>query len=175
MSRVAAVEIVKLGKEHTFDSFGCGNSKLNSFLKKYARQHHELGYSVTFLASTPDEPEAIGYITMNASNITLAEFETNVVEGIDIPKFFNMPTLHVGRVAVVTKYQGKGIGKRLLQHAFKVALDAHNVGAGIYAVDLWLDNEGLKAYYPQLGFKPVTAGSSHYYIPLNTIRKANEA
>lgn len=175
MSNVPAIQIVRLDASHDVSSFDSDEDEIDSFITDRAKRHQEIGYSATFVAVHEGDSKVVGYVSLSASCIKLAEFEDKIVRGLEVP-FFPMPTLHVGRIGVTKKYQGNGIGSDLLQLAFQVAIDAHEqIGVGIFAVDLHLANEKLQAYYPKFGFKPVKRRSKHYYLPLGTIRTATEA
>ena len=57
----------------------------------------------------------------------------------------------LGRLAVDKSFQGLGIGKSLLRHAFESAVEVSNK-TGIYAIYTQAKDEDAKKYYQKRGF-----------------------
>lgn len=169
-----APQLVRLNEGHVVSSFGCGVSALNHFLKKSALLHQSIRYSATFVAVEDGNPQVLGYISLSASCIQVSDFGDDLFLQLKVTQF-PMPTLHIGRVAVTNAHKGTGIGNALLNLAIDTALNAsEQLGMGVSAVDLWLNDDSLHAYYPRFGFTPVKEGSSHYYLPLGAVRSADK-
>src|SRR6516165_5348756 len=106
--------IKKLTRAHNREAFDCGEETLNDFLRTKARKWAESGMGVTRVAlPTHDDPTIVGYYTLAASSL-----DRSALPGLKSgPR--QIPVILLGRLAVDVKYQGQGIGDRLLLHALR--------------------------------------------------------
>ena len=58
-------------------------------------------------------------------------------------------SLYLSKVALLPKYQRKGIGAKMIQKAIEIV---HSQGK-VVVLDCWNGNQKLKEYYTRLGFK----------------------
>ena len=78
--------------------------------------------------------------------------------------------MHLGRLAVDLRSQGKGLGELLLIDALKrVTLAAEQLG--IYAVEVRALNDSARRFYLKYGFTPLLDDELHLYLSMKTIRK----
>lgn len=159
-----------LTKTHDRKSFDCGRDSQNSFLKERARKHAELNYSKTWVAVRKDDPTILGYVTLAMGGIG---FE-NVTDEIRarLPKY-PMPVLHVGQLATDYRYQGKGIGPRLLRFAAEQAIMASK-SVGCFAIELEADNERARQWYIRRGFIELSPGACRLYQTVAALEKARD-
>ncbi|MFQ4145180.1 GNAT family N-acetyltransferase [Chlorogloeopsis sp. ULAP02] len=152
-------------------SFDCGNQELNEYLKKYALINDRNGVAKVFLAVPKNSQVILGYYTSSASVISTQTIPDELRGSF--PK--ETPALLIGRIAVEQSMQGKGIGKRLLRHAFECAIDISQK-TGVYAVRVDAKNEQIKEYYKRkFGFLEFQDAPLSLFIPLATIKKALDA
>lgn len=172
MATAPPLNIVRLDDTHLVDDFGCGKSKLNSSIKRFAREHANLGFSVTWVATSGTD--VAGYVTVSASAVPVEDFPAEMVEGLGIPAKFAAPTLHIGRVAVANGHRGTGLGPKLMWHAFDIAIDAHSsLGLGVYGVDLFIEDlDLLEKFYKQFDFFAIDPEGKHLFVHLETLRQA---
>ena len=108
--------IRRLEKTDRRDEFSSGDSRLDDFFRKFARQHQDRHLSTTYVAV--DDGVISGFVTVVGSELE----PTKVSE--EVRKRWprgGVPVLRLARMAVAKEHQGKGIGKRLLAHVFMLA------------------------------------------------------
>lgn len=128
--------------------FDCGRQELNDWLRNVAAQHHEKGLSKTFVAVREDAPNCIcGYYTL-----TLAELENGHLPEAwrkKLPR--RIPGVRLGRLAVDSRCQRKGLGELLLVYALTRAARVYAEAGGI---GLFVDAIDARAvgFYSRFGF-----------------------
>jgi GNAT superfamily N-acetyltransferase len=156
-------EIEPLTTRHDRQSFDCGESRLNVFIQRFARQNDDKGLGRTFVAVRPGETAIMGYYTMASGAVT---FDT-VPE--KLPRY-PIPVIHIGRLAVDLKARGRGLGEWLLIDALRRAtMIAEQIG--IYAVEVRALNDAARAFYLKYGFAALLDDPLHLYLPMKTIRQ----
>jgi len=142
------MQILPLTGNHDRQAFDCGRQELNDWLRQVARQHQDKGLSKTFVATREEQPARIcGYYAL-----TLAELENRHLPEAwrkKLPR--RIPGVRLGRLAVDTHYQGKGLGELLLVDALTRAQRIHTQAGGI---GLFVDavDERAADYYRRFGF-----------------------
>ena len=154
-----------LNRSYSRETFDCGNSSLNEYLKKYALQNQKARYSITYVASKEESKEIAGYYCASASVI---EF-TNIPEKQKkkLPRY-PAPVMLIGQLAVAQQMQGKSLGKILLMHGLSNAIKISQE-MGIYAVRVDAINEDAKKFYLKYGFVPLEDRNYSLILPLKTI------
>ena len=143
------MQVRPLTGEHDRQGFDCGRQELNNWLRQIARQHQDKGLSKTFVAVREEAPTRIcGYYAL-----TLAELENRHLPEAwrkKLPR--RIPGVRLGRLAVDTQYQGKGLGELLLIDALTRAQRIYTEAGGI---GLFVDAQDEQAarYYLNFGFK----------------------
>lgn len=151
---------------HDRESFDCGKSQLNDYLKKIASQDAKKYYSKTFVATTEVESKNIlGYYSTSGSII---EFE-NIPQNLSkrLPKY-PAPCMLIGRLAVDKQMQGKKLGETLLMHALKKAVRVNSEMA-IFAVRVDALDEEAKKFYLRYDFVPFKDKELSLLLPMKTI------
>ena len=154
---------------HDRESFDCGKSQLNDYLKKIAGQDAKKGYSKTFVVTSGVEnKEIIGYYCTSASSI---EFE-NIPQNFSkrLPKY-PAPSMLIGRLAVDKRMQGQRLGERLLMHALSRAVRVASEIA-IFAVRVDALDEEAKKFYLHYEFVPLEGKEFSLLLPMKTIMKS---
>ncbi len=155
--------IEPLSSKHDRSSFDCGESSLNIYLKQYARQNDEKGLGRTYVAVEPGQARIEGYYTISTGAVTFDQVPEK------LPKY-PIPIVHLGRLAVDLKSQGKALGELLLIDALKRVTQASEQ-LGIYAVEVRALNENARRFYLKYGFAPLLDDELHLYLSIKTIRK----
>jgi GNAT superfamily N-acetyltransferase len=147
-------------KKHGRDNFDCGESSLNDYLKRFARQNANKNLGRTFVACESDSERVLAYYTISSGAIRVE----SLPDVTGLPKF-PVPTSHVGRLAVDRTMQGQGLGAYMLVDALKRSLELSRQ-IGIYAVTVDALNESAKQFYLRFGFVELLDDPSHLYIPV---------
>ncbi|NQU64635.1 MAG: GNAT family N-acetyltransferase [SAR324 cluster bacterium] len=159
------LKIELLGKSHNRNQFDCGNTALNIFLQKTARQHITKGMSRTFVLINSENPkEILGFYTLS-----ICEVETEYLPPPIAKKYPDqVPAVKLARLAVSIKNQHRGYGNYLIGNAVeKVILISENVGIIGLFVDA-KDNQA-KEYYEQFGFNSLNGNPLVLFLPIQTL------
>ena len=155
--------IEPLSSAHDRSSFDCGEPSLNTYLRQYARQNDEKGLGRTYIAVEPGQTRVEGYYTISTGAVTFEQVPEK------LPRY-PIPVVHLGRLAVDLRSQGKGLGEILLIDALKrVALASEQLG--IYAVEVRALNDSARRFYLKYGFTPLLDDELHLYLSMKTIRR----
>lgn len=157
---------VPIDKTHQKDSFDCGYTILNDYLKKYARQNHNKGIAKTFVAiPTSGSLKIDGYYTVSASVIKYESLPKSYQSGMPV---YPIPAMLIGRLAVNNSVKGQGLGGELLADAFYRAVRASQV-IGMYAVRVDAIDLQAKEFYLKYEFIPFQDNELSLFLPIATI------
>lgn len=162
---MSAFFIEPLQSHHDRKNFDCGEKSLNDYLQRYARQNAENGSSRTYVAVRPDENQICGYFTLSAGTVAVTDFPEEIRRGW--PRL--VPSVHLGRIAVDTRFQRQRLGNSLMVAVFETATEASDL-IGIAVVELWAINDTVRAFYERFEFAPLLDDPLHLYVPISTIR-----
>ena len=159
------MQVLPLTGSHDRQGFDCGRQELNDWLRRVARQHQGKGLSKTFVAVREDAPEQIcGYYAL-----TLAELENHHLPDAwrkKLPR--RIPGVRLGRLAVDTQFQGKGLGELLLVDALtraqRIYAEAGGIGLFIDAID-----ERAADYYRRFGFQAAPDNPLLLFLPARVV------
>lgn len=134
-----------LDKKHSRDDFDCGKELLNNYLKNQAGQDIKRKLSACFVLAESTSDQILGYYTLSNNSIPLSSFPEHIQK--KLPRsYISIPTTLLGRLAIDTKYQSKGIGKILLIDALKRSYEiSQEIGSFAVVVDP-IDEEAEKFY-----------------------------
>jgi GNAT superfamily N-acetyltransferase len=135
-------------KTHDRKAFDCGNADMNDFLRRYARQSHELGSAKTFLAVDNNNPQRIlGFYSLAPAALVHERVPEILRRGLarhDVPGF------RLARLATHIGLQGQGIGGQLLGAAARRCIRAAaEVGGVVLIIDA--KNERAAKWYAGYG------------------------
>lgn len=119
------------------------------------RQHGEAAYAA--------------FLTDARYRLWIAETETGVGVGYavlcppDLPEPFGLPDLELKRIYLLSRFQGLGVGARLMAAAVEAARKA---GAPRLLLGVYGGNSGAIAFYARQGFAQV--GTREFLVGANT-------
>jgi GNAT superfamily N-acetyltransferase len=154
-----------ISRTHDRKSFDCGDTSLNDFLQRYARQSHESGAAKTFLAiDSADKKSILGFYSLAPGALAYADAPETVRRGLarhDVPGF------RLARIAVDLRWQGQGLGGQLLAAAARRCL---RVAAEVGGVVLIFDakNDRAARWYTDYGAVPLIDKPLSLVMPLAT-------
>lgn len=153
-----------LSKAHQKDTFSCGETSLDVYLKNYASQDLKRRVSGVFVL-TNDNHDIQGYYTLSSSSIIAEELPEKFIK--KFPTYTHLPVTLIGRLAVDKKYQGKGLGETLLLDAL---LRSYNVSKEIGSIAVIVDalHEQAARFYQSYGFISLPS-QRKLFIPMKTI------
>ena len=126
--------------------FCCGNIELDRFFQRYAGQNqfrHHIGSSYVLCLNQ----QIAGFVTVSAGEICADKLNNELKKRLpDYP----LPVLRIARLAIDKKFQGLGLGKKLLSLSLKLAVTMKaNYGCTGVVVDA--KTESVE-FYKKLGF-----------------------
>lgn len=145
------MEIHPLKNQHQTDHFTCGDSDLDNWLRRIAKQHLRKGISRTFVAlPDPESTEILGFYSLTVGEAEASDLPRNLSRSL--PR--KIPMAMLGRLAVASEAQGQGLGGMLLVDALRrIVRVAAQVGIALILVDA--KHEKAAAFYRHFGFQPL--------------------
>jgi GNAT superfamily N-acetyltransferase len=164
-----AWEEAPLDRMHDRKGFDCGEPALNDYLKRFARQNHDSGGAKTFVATEPTAPQTIlGYYTLSPASLDYARTPAIVKRGLGR---YEVPVFRLGRLAVATAWQGRGLGGGLLVAAARRCLAVSTEVGGV-AVLIDAKSDRAVSWYEGFGAVRLDDAPSTLLLPLRTIAAA---
>lgn len=145
---------VPLDRKHHLIGFDCGKPSLNDWLTKIAIQAQGSGSAKTFVVM--DGVELAGYFSLTVGQVDSTEASDRIRQGMGKHP---IPVVILARLAVALSWQGKGIGKGMLQDAIR-RTTLISEQAGIRALLSHPLDEAAKEFYLRFGFQesPIREG-----------------
>lgn len=159
-------KIEPLGKKHDRVVFSCGDDALDTYLKKRASQDAKKKIATTFVMADSQTSAVIGYYTLSATSILLADLPDKTARRL--PKYPHVPATLLGRLAIDSRYQGRGYGELLIIDALRRALQATTEVAS-YAVVVDAINERARSFYEHYEFYAFPDRKLRLFLPMKTI------
>ncbi len=159
-------KIEPLGKKHDRVVFSCGIDSLDTYLQKRASQETKKKIATTFVMVEGLTSAVIGYYTLSATSILFTDLPDEAAR--KLPKYPNVPATLLGRLAIDSRYQGRGYGELLLTDALRRALQATTEVAS-YAVVVDAINERARSFYEQYEFCAFPDRKLRLFLPMKTI------
>ena len=169
------VRIRLLEADSERSQFACGDIELDRFFQRYAGQNqfrHHIGS--TYVAIL--DGSIAGFVTVSPGEMTADTIIAALKKKLPA---YPIPILRIARLAVNTRFQGRGIGKLMLRAMFELALDLRDrVGCAGVVVDAIAN---AASFYHRLGFMPLSAGRGTLaarpeplpmFLPVKLIEKA---
>lgn len=145
------------------DSFDCGKSSLNDYLKKYARKNSEQDIGQTWVLWCEKSKAIAGYYTLLTTSISKQESQVKAPYPL-------ISAIKIGRLAISSKFQKQGIGGKLLFSAITDIIDiAERVAVTLILVDAI--DEDAKQFYLKNNFIPLSDNQMALYMRVEFARK----
>lgn len=155
----------KLDQEHYLGFFETTTSsgegaELGDWLQAKAQEYQELHRSVVWIMGDANDPgDVIGYFTLSGYQITGGSLTKRLRSGIGPSQ--THPAHLLGKFALRTDCQGKGIGELLMLEVFRKYRDVASI-SGSRFLCLHVQNQQLeKYYYNRYGFSKVSDGDGY--------------
>lgn len=136
-----------LADRHDLDAFSCGIASLDDWLRRRARPNHAAGASRTYVIATSNR--VIGYYCLASGAIAAIDAPGRIRRNMPDP----IPMAILGRLAIDTTWQGKGVGVALLKDAVTRTAQAASI-LGIRGLLVHALSNEAKAFYEYHGFIP---------------------
>jgi GNAT superfamily N-acetyltransferase len=160
------ITVEPLSRQHDRTGFHCGADGLDRYLKQQARQDADKRVAAPFVAVNPPDTRVLGYYTLSASVLTLADLPDDLAR--KLPRYPQLPVTLLGRLAVDQATKGRGLGEHLLLDALHRSL-AHANQISAMAVVVDAKGEEAARFYGHYGFKPLQAQPSRFFVPMRLV------
>jgi GNAT superfamily N-acetyltransferase len=155
-------------KRHDKQHFACRIESLNLYLKTQASQDIKKNVAVTYVLTSTDTNQIMGYYTLSSIGIFPGDLPADIVK--KLPRYPMLPAVLIGRLAVDKKFEGQGIGSMLLMDSFRRTL-VLSQQVGLVAVVVDAKNNNANAFYKKNGFIDLSKQTSRLFLPLATIKQ----
>jgi predicted GNAT family N-acyltransferase len=154
-----------LGKAHDRAAFSCGIEPLDNYLQKQASQDVAKRVAVCFVL-TPDSHTVAGYYTLSQYSVDLVELPEEMAK--KLPKYPEVPTTLLGRLAISERFRGQKLGEFLLLDAlYRCWQQSKQVASAAVIVDA--KDEAAKRFYEHFEFVPLPDTPHRLFLPMRTI------
>lgn len=154
-------------KHHDRTPFDCGVEVLNRYLKQNARQELERRTAAVFVLVEADDPRILGYYTLSQSSVLLSDLPGDRHK--KLPRYPQVPTTLLGRLAVDQSCKGKRYGEFLLMDALERAWRTSQQAASFaLVVDVLEVEPDPLAFYLRYEFAPLPTQPRRLFLPLQS-------
>ena len=160
------ITVEPLGRQHDRTAFHCGSKALDRYLKQQAWQDADKRVAAPFVAVDPPDKLVLGYYTLSASVLTLADLPDDLAR--KLPRYPQLPVTLLGRLAVDQSAKGQGLGEHLLLDALCRSL-AHADQIAAMAVVVDAKHEAAAAFCRHYGFVTLQAQPSRLFVPMRLV------
>lgn len=101
----------RISEKHDLENFDCGDSALNDWLKRKSLKNESTNDSRTYVIC--DDQNVIGYYSIATGSIDHAQAPSSLKRNAPNP----ISVMILGRLAIDTKWQNRGLGMALLRDA----------------------------------------------------------
>ena len=156
-----------LDSKHKKSEFTCGNTYLDNYIQKQAKQDIKRKLSACFVLSNK-ENEIRGFYTLSNAGIPRELIPENISK--KMPRAYeSLPVTLLGRLAINEKSKGQGLGKLLLIDALKRSFEVSKV-IGSMAVIVDPIDENAISFYNKFGFISLP-DSEKMFLSMKTIEQ----
>lgn len=135
-----------LSDTHQLGDFDCGVASLNDWLRRRAHNNQVTGASRTYVVAD-EEGRVVGYYCLASAALTLSDAPSGVRRNMPDP----IPMALLGRLAVDTSMQWRGLGKALVRDAVERTQAAADI-LGIRGILVHALSDEARAFYERCGF-----------------------
>lgn len=158
-----------LASHHDRAAFTCGKPSLDNYLRDRAVPDAKGLSTITCVLVDDDNEQMIrGFYSLSSTSVEFGAVPSRVVKKLRVSKHRLMSATLIGRLAISTTAQGRGLGEKLLFDALKRAyVAAQQVGSALIIVHA-LDGDAER-FYKKYGFIAFADVSQGLYLPTGTV------
>jgi predicted N-acetyltransferase YhbS len=138
-------------KRHDRKSFVSGNEELDQFFQTQARQQMEKRLSVCFVMLNGGS-KIIGFYTLSSASVEANESR------ISSSKYVSLPVVLIGRLAVHSQFQKRGLGGLMLVNIIERVRKLSESEIGVKGIFVEPKSEEISLYYLKYGFLKLEKG-----------------
>lgn len=154
-----------LSAEHDVSAFACGHSSLDDWLKRRALANQKAGASRTYVVS--EDRRVVAYYALASGALACMAATGKLRRNMPDP----IPIAILGRLAIDSAFQGRGLGRALFRDAALRILSAADA-IGIRGLIVHAISDDAAAFYRALGLEVSPAEPRTLMITLSELRAA---
>jgi GNAT superfamily N-acetyltransferase len=164
-------EEAPISRQHDRAGFDCGDAELNQYLQKFARQNHESGGAKCFVAVAENAlARVLGFYTLSPASVDYSRTPVLAKKGLGR---YDVPVFRLGRIALDTAMQRRGLGGALLLRAAERCIRvARDVGGVALLIDA--KNDRAAGWYESYGAMRLEDAKLSLILPLAVAADAIE-
>jgi len=160
----APFAIEPLAGDHDRASFSCGAEALDRYLATQAMQDQRRRVAGCYVAIEAAGGHIAGFYTIAAASMPLSDVSPKLAK--KLPRYPLVPGVRLGRLAVATVHQGKGLGAALLIDAIERSLRSEIVA---FAMVVDAKDETAARFYRHHGLEAFASAPMNLYLPLGAV------
>lgn len=158
---------IPLDSKHKKSEFTCGNTYLDNYLQKQAKQDIKRKLSACFVLSSEGN-EIKGFYTLSNAGIPRELIPEDISK--KLPRAYeSLPVTLLGRLAINQKNKGQGLGKLLLIDALKRSYEVSKVIGSMAVIVDPIDEDAI-GFYNKFGFITLP-DSEKMFLSMKTIEQ----
>lgn len=158
-----------LTSAHDRKTFRSGDSALDQYLVRFARQDMRKSVTVAYVLVVSENPTKIlGFYTLSARHLTLQDIPQPWQNRL--PKYPEIPVALLGRLAVAESSHNQKLGTLLVSNALTRAAQLHQ-HLGLAGVLVEAKQDAVCTFYESLGFARLSPESLRLFLPMTLILK----
>lgn len=147
-------------------TFHCGQSALDEYIRRYASQHVRKNVARVFVASPEEDLRRLaGFFTLSAGSVGCADLPESLARRL--PRY-PVPVALIGRLAVDSEFQRKGLGSILLADACRKVMQA-SAALAVAGIIVDAKDESAAAFYRHFGFVPLPGQPNRLLLPAKAL------
>lgn len=142
-------------------SFCCGQALLDEYIRRHAAQDVQRNLARVFLATPEDDSHRLaGFFALSAGSIRCTDVPESLAK--KLPRY-PVPVALIGRLAVDSGFQGKGLGSILLADACRKVAHA---SATLAVAGIVVDAKDIAAtnFYRHFGFQTLPGQPARLFL-----------
>ena len=159
----APFRIETLPRDHDRSTFRSGSEPLDRYFREQVSQDLRRHIATCFVAVDSKTGEVAGYYTLTATSIPLDLLPERTAK--KLPRYPVVPAALLGRLAIASGFQGKGLGAVLLGDALVRTARAE---LGVFAMVVDAKDETAQRFYEHHGFVSLAGENRRLYLPMAT-------
>ena len=147
-------------------NFHCGQAALDEYIRRYASQDVRRNLARVFVASPEGDSQRLaGYYTLSAGSVGCSDLPPSLAR--KLPRY-PVPVALIGRLAVDSEFQRRGLGAILLADACRKVVQVSAVLAVAGIVVDAKDSSAVR-FYAHFGFVPMPGESGRMLLSANAL------
>ena len=158
-----------LGEQHDRAGFSCGVDALDHYFRHQAGQDVRRKLAAVFVLHDTAAGAVVGYYTLSATSIEPSSLPPAIAKRL--PRYADLPAVLLGRLAVDTRYRGRGFGELLMTDALRRSLaQSDQIAAMAVVVDA--KDETARRFYEKYGFRRFADDEHRLFISMSDIARS---